>query len=48
MKCSICGYRANSIKGMGAHYRKKHPKRMKRASSKKSGSKYCSKCGKPL
>lgn len=29
MKCSICGHRANTIKAMGAHYRKKHPGAMK-------------------
>lgn len=30
VKCRICGYRANSIKGMGEHYRRKHPSAMKR------------------
>lgn len=31
MKCSRCGYRTSGgIKAMGAHYRKKHPKVMKR------------------
>jgi hypothetical protein len=30
MKCGVCGHRANSIKGMGAHYRKKHPGKLKR------------------
>ena len=29
MKCKVCGHRANSIKSMSAHYRKKHPNRMK-------------------
>lgn len=36
MKCSICGHRSNSIKGMGDHYRKKHPHRMKQRKAKGS------------
>lgn len=35
MKCSICGKRANSIKTMGDHYRKKHPSKMKRGKKRK-------------
>lgn len=34
MKCKICGKRANSLKAMGAHYRKKHPSSMKRKRQK--------------
>lgn len=30
MKCGKCGKRANTIKAMGAHYRKKHAASMKR------------------
>lgn len=30
MKCKICGYRCSYIEDMAAHYRKKHPRRMKR------------------
>ncbi len=30
MKCKICGYRARTIAGLGAHYRKKHLQRLKR------------------
>ena len=56
MKCKICGKRCNSLKAMGAHYRKKHPQRMKRkrAASVKSprspgrGFKYCPCCGKEI
>lgn len=35
MKCKICGKRCNTIKAMSAHYRKKHPNRMKARKSKK-------------
>jgi hypothetical protein len=31
MKCRICGHRSNTIKAMGAHFRKKHPGAMKRS-----------------
>lgn len=29
MKCKRCGYRARTIAGLAAHYRKKHPGAMK-------------------
>jgi len=48
MKCKRCGYRARTIAGLAAHYRKKHPSAMKRAKvARKSGS-FCSKCGRKL
>jgi len=57
MKCSVCGKRCNSLKAMAAHYRKKHPQRMKpkktRSSSKSVskasyGLKYCPCCGREM
>lgn len=30
MRCKICGYRANSIRTMGAHYRREHPVTMRK------------------
>ena len=55
MKCSKCGYRANSIGAMAKHYRKKHPGAMKRRAKagnpcrtsnpgRKTG-KFCPHCG---
>ena len=55
MKCRICGYRANSIKGMGEHYRKKHPSSMIKARKHMEvfmptvkGYNYCPSCGKKI
>ena len=57
-KCKKCGYRARSIAGLAAHYRKKHPgamkRKKKRAASVRSprspsrGFSYCPCCGKEL
>ena len=58
MKCKVCGHRANSISAMSAHYRKKHPAKMRRHAGitlaqmdKRHGRKqvmgYCPMCGKP-
>jgi hypothetical protein len=33
MKCKVCGHRANTLAAMSAHYRKKHPNKMKRKST---------------
>ena len=57
MKCKKCGKRCNSLKAMGAHYRKKHPSVMKARKSKAtkaktrsvpSGLRYCPTCGREL
>ena len=53
MKCKICGYRATDISHMAAHYRKKHPVKMKKSKKAdrtpitRKGS-YCPTCGKKI
>lgn len=42
MKCSKCGYRAQDIAHMAAHYRKKHPRSM--GKKKSTGTKRRSRC----
>lgn len=34
MKCKICGYSTTKLANMGAHYRKKHPSKMKKQRTK--------------
>jgi len=34
MKCKRCGYKARTIAGLAAHYRKKHPGVMKKRSKR--------------
>jgi len=36
MKCSRCGHRANTLKAMAAHCRKKHPGAMKATHRKRN------------
>ena len=58
MKCKTCGSRTQTLAGMAAHYRKKHPSKMKRTVKKVktptrrarslAASQYCSKCGQPI
>ena len=60
MRCKICGFRANNIRGMGRHYREKHPsvmrrrvKRIKSMGGKTSpyeplGQRFCPYCGHEL
>ena len=53
MKCKICGYQAMDISHMAAHYRKKHPRSIKRTKKISKGSsqpkgRYCPTCGKKI
>ena len=53
MKCKICGYRANNIRGMGRHYRECHPSAMRRRvkripRSTELGQRFCPYCGHEL
>lgn len=45
MKCSKCGYNARTIKAMGEHYRKKHPRSMKKKATAHRRGSYCPTCG---
>lgn len=48
MKCKLCGHRANTIKAMGDHYRKKHPRSMKAKPRPKTKGSYCPTCGRRM